>query len=67
MIPAIRPSADHREENGDLFNSQAVWLVIVVLALLTIATLVGFALIYYGDDVAQPLWDEHSVPAAETS
>ena len=70
MIPATHRSAERPtlyEENGDLFNSQAVWLVIVVLALVAVVTLVGFALIYYGDDVATQPWDERAVPAASTS
>lgn len=47
---------------GDLFDSAAVWLVIVLLAVFTVATLAVFAVIYYGDDVHTPSWSERSVP-----
>lgn len=60
MIPSTRPD---RKEHGDVFNSQAIWLLIVLLALTAIVTLVSFGIIYYGDDVAVPSWDERSVPA----
>ena len=65
MIPSTRPSHDHstlREERGDLFNSQAIWLLIVLLAITAILTVVSFGFIYYGDDVAVPSWNERSVP-----
>jgi hypothetical protein len=39
-----------------------VWLVIVLLAVFTLATLAVFAVIYYGDDLHTPSWSEHSVP-----
>jgi len=51
-------------ETGDLFDSAAVWLVIVLLVLTLIASIAGLMLIYYGDSVAVPAWDERSVPAA---
>ena len=54
-------------EKGDLFNSPLVWLVIVLMTLLTIATVIGFGFIYYGDDVQVPAWDERSVPRPTTA
>jgi hypothetical protein len=56
-----------RQENGDLFDSAAVWLVIVLLVLATLSTVAGLAVIYYGDSVVAPAWDERSVPPARTS
>ena len=51
------------QENGDLFDSLAVWLVIVLMVITLIGTVAGLALIYYGDSVAMPPWDQRSVPA----
>jgi hypothetical protein len=64
MIPSTRPSREHPtlRESGDVFNSQAIWLLIVLLALTAIVTVVSFGVIYYGDDVAVPSWSERSVP-----
>ncbi|HKE88405.1 MAG TPA: hypothetical protein VKB50_31830 [Vicinamibacterales bacterium] len=65
MIPSTPPSREHPtlpEEGGDVFNSQAIWLLIVLLALTAIVTVVSFGVIYYGDDVAVPSWSERSVP-----
>jgi hypothetical protein len=56
-----------RRETGDLFDSTAVWLVIALLVLTMIGSIAGLMLIYYGDSVAVPAWDERSVPAATTS
>jgi hypothetical protein len=51
------------QENGDLFDSLAVWLVIALMVVTLVASVAGLAFIYYGDSVAQPSWDERSVPA----
>ena len=51
------------EENGDLFDSLALWLVIALMVVTVIGTLAGLTLIYYGDSVAVPPWDQRSVPA----
>jgi len=67
VIPSSATQPTLRGENGDLFNSQLVWLVIVLLALFTLATAAGIAAIYYGDDVAKPAWGSHSVPPPTTS
>jgi len=56
-----------RRETGDLFDSVAVWVVIVLLVLTMIGSIAGLMLIYYGDSVAAPAWDERSVPPATTS
>jgi hypothetical protein len=52
-----------RQDAGDLFDSLAVWLVIALLVLTMIGSIGGLLLIYYGDSVAVPAWDERSVPA----
>jgi hypothetical protein len=64
---SIAPHDPIREENGDLFDSAAVWLVIVLLVLATLGTVAGLGVIYYGDSVVAPSWDERSVPPARTS
>jgi hypothetical protein len=55
------------QENGDLFDSAAIWLVIALLVVATVGTAVGLAVIYYGDSVVTPAWDERSTPPATTS
>jgi hypothetical protein len=70
MASSAYPIAGHdavREESGDLFDSAAVWLVIVLMVLATLGTAAGLAVIYFGDSVAAPAWDERSVPAPRTS
>jgi hypothetical protein len=60
------PDAAARRETGDLFDSLAVWLVIALLVVTLLGSVVGLMLIYYGDSIAAPSWDERSVPAART-
>jgi hypothetical protein len=60
---SIVPHDPAREENGDLFDSLAVWLVIALMVVTVIGTVAGLTLIYYGDSVAVPPWDQRSVPA----
>ena len=62
---ATQPSL--RGEDGDLFNSQLVWFVIVLMVLFTLATVAGIAAIYYGDDIVKPAWGSHSVPPPTTN
>jgi hypothetical protein len=61
------PDAAARRENGDLFDSLAVWLVIALLVVTLFGSVAGLMLIYFGDSVAVPSWDERSVPAATTN
>ena len=61
------PGAAARHESGDLFDSAAVWLVIALLVVTLLASIAGVLLIYYGDSVAMPSWNERSVPAATTN
>jgi len=61
------PDAGARRENGDLFDSLAVWLVIALLVVTLLGSIVGLMLIYFGDSIAAPSWDERSVPAATTN
>jgi len=70
MTPAVRSSSGQpssSDESGEVFDSQLIWAVIALLALLTAATVVAIGAIYYGDDVHVPAWNEHSVPPVKTS
>ena len=50
---------------GSPFEDRGMWLVVAALVLLALVTTLGLALVYYGDAVVQPSWNEHSVPAPE--
>jgi hypothetical protein len=63
--PATRPVIVDRD--GDVFHDPGIWLVMILLALLTAVSLIGLALIYYGDSVAVPSWNERAVPIVTTS
>jgi hypothetical protein len=39
-----------------------MWRVILLLAILMLATVIGLGVIYYVDSVAVPAWNEHAVP-----
>jgi hypothetical protein len=60
--PIAEPTAVG-QENGDLFDSLAVWLVIALMVVTLIGTVAGLTLVYYGGSVAVPPWDQRSVPA----
>lgn len=69
MTSTAHSSAPHTRfpgETGDLFNSQFIWLVLILLVLLTIGTVVAIGAIYYGDEIAVPSWNERSMPLPRT-
>jgi len=49
--------------DGDPFDNPGVWVVVVLIVVVTLATAAGLGAVYYGDEVAQPSWNTHSVPA----
>jgi hypothetical protein len=55
------------DQDADVFHDLGIWIVMVLMALLMMASLVGLAAIYYGDSIAVPSWNERSVPAAITT
>ena len=55
------------EQDADVFHDLGIWIVMVLMAVLVMASLVGLAAIYYGDSIAVPSWNERSVPPVMTS
>ena len=53
-------------DNGDPFTDPGMWVVLITLALLAILSFGAVAAVYYGDEVAVPSWNEHSVPPPRT-
>ena len=55
------------DNSGDPFSDPLMRIVMIALLLLVIVGVFATAAIYYGDDVAVPSWNEHAVPAPETT
>jgi hypothetical protein len=47
---------------GDPFEDVGMGVVALLLVLLLLGSAIGFAAIYYGDDVAKPSWNERTAP-----
>jgi len=47
---------------GDPFHDVLMGVVALLIALLLLGSAIGFALIYYGDDVSKPSWNERARP-----
>ncbi len=50
-------------EDGDAFHDPGMWVVLGALALVGMLMFVGLTVVYYGDSVATPPWNERSVPS----
>jgi hypothetical protein len=48
--------------NDDVFHDVGMGIVVALLALVMLITLLGIGLVYYGDSIAVPSWNERSVP-----
>lgn len=47
---------------GDPFHDVLMGVVALLMALLLLGSAIGFGLIYYGDDVLHPSWNERAQP-----
>jgi hypothetical protein len=45
---------------GDPFHDGMMGVVALLMALFLLGSVLGFAAIYYGDDVARPSWNERT-------
>jgi hypothetical protein len=71
----MTPTATHttyrdatlEEQDADVFHDLGIWIVMVLIAMLMMASLLGLAAIYYGDSMAVPSWNERSVPPGTTT
>jgi hypothetical protein len=54
-------------ERGDPFTDPGMWLVLFALALLVLLAAGEIAAVIYGDEVARPSWNEHSMPLPRRS
>ena len=51
--------------NDDVFHDVGMGIVVLLLTIVMLISILGVGVIYYGDSVAVPAWDEQSVPAPE--
>ena len=49
--------------NDDVFHDVGMGIVVLLLTIVMLISILGVGVIYYGDSVAVPAWDEKSVPA----
>ena len=49
--------------NDDVFHDVGMGIVVLLLSIVMLISILGVGVIYYGDSVAVPAWDERSVPA----
>jgi len=49
--------------NDDVFHDVGMGIVVLLLSIVMLISILGVGVIYYGDSVAVPAWDEKSVPA----
>ena len=47
---------------GDPFHDVWMGVVVVLMTLFLLGSAVGFGLIWYGDDVVKPSWNERARP-----
>ncbi len=52
-------------EDGDAFHDPGVWVVMAALALVGMLMFMGLTVVYYGDSVVRPSWNERSVPSPQ--
>jgi hypothetical protein len=50
------------EPFGDPFDDVMMGVVALMLALLLLVSAIGFAVVYYGDEVAKPSWNARTEP-----
>ena len=55
------------QERGDPFTDPGMWLILLALALLVLLVVGEIVAVYYGDEVARPSWNEHSMPQPRPS
>jgi hypothetical protein len=52
---------------GDPFHDVLMGVVALLMALFLLGSVIGFAVIYYGDDVARPSWNNRTALVGATT